>query len=186
MRTRETPPRVCRDHTEVDIRVGIDEIMVGQRPSPGVFGTEQLGGKNGKADLTSERAAVARTCKDSGHPDELSRARLTPQGQDFDPCSPIPPPPHTLGSPHGSHQVKPSRHPAPSPTAVVSVEYAVRAQDPTVENLDDAALEAALYPAVPPPKGAKPMPNMEYIHKELHRNGITSRPFYRGEGSRKM
>ena len=44
---------------------------------------------------------------------------------------------------------------------------------PLPEGLDEAALEAKLYPSPPQAKDAKPMPDMEYIHKELRREGVT-------------
>lgn len=44
---------------------------------------------------------------------------------------------------------------------------------PLPEDLDEAALEAKLYPPPPKTKDAKPMPDMEYINKELHRKGVT-------------
>ena len=42
-----------------------------------------------------------------------------------------------------------------------------------LEDLDEAALEAKLYPAPPQAKDAKPMPDMEYTHNELRRQGVT-------------
>lgn len=44
---------------------------------------------------------------------------------------------------------------------------------PLSEDLDETTLEARLYPTPPKAKDAKPMPDMEYINKELHRKGVT-------------
>lgn len=40
-------------------------------------------------------------------------------------------------------------------------------------DLDDAALEAKLYPGNPDPKRKRPEPDMAYIHRELRRKGVT-------------
>jgi len=44
---------------------------------------------------------------------------------------------------------------------------------PLPEDLDEGALEAKLYPPPPKAKDAKPVPDMEYINRELHRKGVT-------------
>ena len=44
---------------------------------------------------------------------------------------------------------------------------------PLPEDLDEATLEAKLYPAPSQTKNGKPLPDMEYIHKELRRKGVT-------------
>jgi transposase len=44
---------------------------------------------------------------------------------------------------------------------------------PLPEDLDETALEAKLYPAPSQAKGTKPLLDMEYIHKELRREGVT-------------
>ena len=44
---------------------------------------------------------------------------------------------------------------------------------PLPEDLDEATLEAKLYPAPSQTKNGKPLPDMEYIHKELRREGVT-------------
>jgi len=40
-------------------------------------------------------------------------------------------------------------------------------------DIDDATLEAKLYPGNPDPKRPRPEPDMEYIHRELRRKGVT-------------
>lgn len=40
-------------------------------------------------------------------------------------------------------------------------------------DLDEAALEAKLYPGNPDPKRKRPEPDMSYIHRELRRKGVT-------------
>jgi len=44
---------------------------------------------------------------------------------------------------------------------------------PLPDDLDEATLEAKLYPAPSQTRGGKAMPDMAYIHKELHRKGVT-------------
>lgn len=44
---------------------------------------------------------------------------------------------------------------------------------PLPDDLDEATLEARLYPAPSQTRGGKAMPDMEYIHKELHRKSVT-------------
>ena len=45
---------------------------------------------------------------------------------------------------------------------------------PLPEGLDDAALEAALFPAPPPSRVPRPEPNWEDVHRELQRHkGVT-------------
>ena len=44
---------------------------------------------------------------------------------------------------------------------------------PLPEDVDEAALEARLYPAPSQAKGGKAMPDMEHIHKELRKKGVT-------------
>jgi len=44
---------------------------------------------------------------------------------------------------------------------------------PLDEGLDDQALEAALYPPVEPTGEPRPEPDVEWIHKELQRKGVT-------------
>ena len=44
---------------------------------------------------------------------------------------------------------------------------------PLPEGLDEAALEAMLYPALAQTRGGKAMPDMEHIHRELRREGVT-------------
>ena len=41
---------------------------------------------------------------------------------------------------------------------------------PLPEGLDDAALEAALFPAPPPSRVPRPEPNWEHVHRELQRH----------------
>jgi transposase len=45
---------------------------------------------------------------------------------------------------------------------------------PLLDGLDDAGLEAVLFPPVPPPPvGARPMPDFAWVHRELRRKGVT-------------
>ena len=45
---------------------------------------------------------------------------------------------------------------------------------PLPEGLDDAALEAALFPALPPSRVPRPEPDWQYVHRELQRHkGVT-------------
>ena len=59
--------------------------------------------------------------------------------------------------------------------------YASRAAEagfswPLPEGLDDAALEAALFPASPPSRVPRPEPDWEHVHRELQRHkGVTLR-----------
>ena len=47
---------------------------------------------------------------------------------------------------------------------------------PLPEGLDDAALEAALFPALPPSRVPRPEPDWQYVHRELQRHkGVTLR-----------
>lgn len=58
-------------------------------------------------------------------------------------------------------------------------EYLQRAHDaglswPLPADLDDEALESLLYPPLPPvPHEGRPLPDWDYIHKELRRKGVT-------------
>lgn len=56
---------------------------------------------------------------------------------------------------------------------VVSRARAAGLSWPLPDGLDEAALEALLYPALSQTRGGKAMPDMEYIHKELRRKGVT-------------
>jgi transposase len=44
---------------------------------------------------------------------------------------------------------------------------------PLPDGLDDAGLEALLYPPVVPSRAARPAPDWGYVHKELRRKGVT-------------
>jgi transposase len=44
---------------------------------------------------------------------------------------------------------------------------------PLPDAMDDAALEAALFPPRPPSTFRRPMPDFAYVHKELKRKGVT-------------
>ncbi|MBI5477632.1 MAG: IS21 family transposase [Deltaproteobacteria bacterium] len=50
---------------------------------------------------------------------------------------------------------------------------AARLTWPLDAGLDDAALEARLYPPEPPAPGALAMPDLAYVHHELRRKGVT-------------
>jgi len=57
-------------------------------------------------------------------------------------------------------------------------EYLRRAKDagltwPVPEDMDDASLEKLLYPRSPGPAINRPVPDWEYVHKELKRKGVT-------------
>jgi hypothetical protein len=45
---------------------------------------------------------------------------------------------------------------------------------PLPDGLDDAGLDAALFPPTPPPPvGGRPMPDFAWVHRELRRKGVT-------------
>lgn len=44
---------------------------------------------------------------------------------------------------------------------------------PLPDDLDDAALQTKLYPGNPKPKQVRPEPDMEQVHRELRRKGVT-------------
>jgi transposase len=57
-------------------------------------------------------------------------------------------------------------------------EYLRRAKDagltwPLPEDMDNSSLEKLLYPPSPDPTVKRPMPDWEYVHKELKRKGVT-------------
>lgn len=44
---------------------------------------------------------------------------------------------------------------------------------PLPENLDEASLESLLYPIADAKSASRPLPDMNYIHRELRRKGVT-------------
>jgi len=56
--------------------------------------------------------------------------------------------------------------------APIFPEYAV---DWLPEEMDDAALEAKLFPRAPGSEAPRPRPDVAYIHRELRRPGVTPR-----------
>jgi len=63
-----------------------------------------------------------------------------------------------------------------SPSTVATTLYRAKAAGlswPLPDDLDDAALEAALYPPAPPSRVSRPTPDFPLVYKEVKRKGVT-------------